>query len=244
MGPLIRWCALLTGSEQSHRSWKRNRGGVEPSGIVELTRAAQSVNPTAVVWKSDPRLPLREVYGSWGAPLDPRSMWRRVWMPSRKNSGRCFSESLSSLIFRRHGCCCSFVEPPGPISGCATFNLHRLSGMPSNTTTCGIASPDSLDSRTKVAGGQVDFVRSTWQRRTRSVECSSHQRSCPLGKLGGQFAHGASETPRKRKDDGRWVGTGAAISQLIEGVCSFWLTWVSSHRSESPCSSMPDLNSV
>ena len=37
-----------------------NRGGVEPSGIVELTRAAQSVNPTAVVWKSDPRLPLNE----------------------------------------------------------------------------------------------------------------------------------------------------------------------------------------
>ena len=37
-----------------------NRGGVEPSGIVELTRAAQSVNPTAVVWKSFPRLPLNE----------------------------------------------------------------------------------------------------------------------------------------------------------------------------------------
>ena len=25
------------------------------------------------------------------------------------------------LIFRQHGCCCSIVEPPGPISGCATL---------------------------------------------------------------------------------------------------------------------------
>ena len=37
-----------------------NRGGAEPSGIVEHTRAAQLVDPTAVVWKSDPRMPPNE----------------------------------------------------------------------------------------------------------------------------------------------------------------------------------------
>ena len=38
----------------------RNRGGAEPSGNLELTRAVQLVDPTAVVWKSDPKLPLNE----------------------------------------------------------------------------------------------------------------------------------------------------------------------------------------
>ena len=75
----------------------------------------------------------------------------------------------------------------------------------------------------RVAGGQIDVVRTTWQRRTRFVERSSHQRSRPLGKLGGQFAHGASETLRSRKDDGRWVGTGS--SQLFHSrsrVCAIF----------------------
>ena len=34
-----------------------NRGGVEPEGIVELTRRARQVRPDAVVWKGDQQLP-------------------------------------------------------------------------------------------------------------------------------------------------------------------------------------------
>ena len=54
----------------------------------------------------------------------------------------------------------------------------------------------------------------------------------------GQFAHGASETPRSRKRHAEQP----VVSQPFEGVCSLWSTWVSSHRSGSPCSSMPDLS--
>ena len=37
-----------------------NRGGVEPNGMPELTRAARSVKPDAVVWRGDPGLPLSQ----------------------------------------------------------------------------------------------------------------------------------------------------------------------------------------
>ena len=35
-----------------------NRGGIEPAGMDELTRAARLVKPDAIVWKGDPQLPL------------------------------------------------------------------------------------------------------------------------------------------------------------------------------------------
>ena len=107
-----------------------NRGGAEPSGIVELTRAAQSVHLTAVVWKSDPRLPLNERgLRVLGCPTGSPGVWRRGCLPSRKNSCRCFTKSLSSPIFGGMGCC-STAEPPGPISGCATFNLTKEDHTP------------------------------------------------------------------------------------------------------------------
>ena len=34
-----------------------NRGGVEPSGIEEMTRAARALKPEVVVWRGDPLLP-------------------------------------------------------------------------------------------------------------------------------------------------------------------------------------------
>ena len=34
-----------------------NRGGIEPEGMEDLTRAARRVKPDAVVWKGDPHLP-------------------------------------------------------------------------------------------------------------------------------------------------------------------------------------------
>ena len=34
-----------------------NRGGIEPAGMEDLTRAARMVKPDAVVWKGDPHLP-------------------------------------------------------------------------------------------------------------------------------------------------------------------------------------------
>ena len=37
-----------------------NRGGVEPSGIEEMTRAARALTPEAVVWKGDPLLPVAQ----------------------------------------------------------------------------------------------------------------------------------------------------------------------------------------
>ena len=37
-----------------------NRGGSEPAGVAELTLAARSVEPDAVVWKSDAELPLSQ----------------------------------------------------------------------------------------------------------------------------------------------------------------------------------------
>ena len=35
----------------------KNRGGIEPQGMEDLTRAARRVKPDAVVWKGDPHLP-------------------------------------------------------------------------------------------------------------------------------------------------------------------------------------------
>ena len=37
-----------------------NRGGSQPAGVVEVTLAARSVEPDAVVWKSDLELPLSQ----------------------------------------------------------------------------------------------------------------------------------------------------------------------------------------
>ena len=37
-----------------------NRGGSEPAGVAEFTFAARLVEPDAVVWKSDPELPLSQ----------------------------------------------------------------------------------------------------------------------------------------------------------------------------------------
>ena len=34
-----------------------NRGGIEPAGLDELTKAARLVKPDAIVWKGDPQLP-------------------------------------------------------------------------------------------------------------------------------------------------------------------------------------------
>ena len=72
------WCAPLSVSELSRKSWRKSCSvmpasvsitgklrcvtavGLNPSGITELSAAARLVDPTAVVWKSDPRLPSHE----------------------------------------------------------------------------------------------------------------------------------------------------------------------------------------
>ena len=138
-------------------------------------------------------------------------------MPSRKNSGRCFSESLSSLIFRWHGCCCSIVEPPGPISGCATFNLHAQQ-LDDNVWDC----------FSRLTG----FSHESLEARLTS--------SVPLGKggLGLQFT--SEKLPIGKVG---WLARRAASCfTAVRGCVQLWLTWVPSHRCGSRCSSMLDLS--
>ena len=47
-----------------------NRGGIEPAGMDELTRAARLVKPDAIVWKGDPQLfPLQQGLKVLGVPI-------------------------------------------------------------------------------------------------------------------------------------------------------------------------------
>ena len=54
---------LLTNAQihlHNGKTQVQNRGGAEPRGMPELTRAARAVKPGALVWRGDPGLPLSE----------------------------------------------------------------------------------------------------------------------------------------------------------------------------------------
>ena len=57
-----------------------NRGGVEPSGMEEITRAARVVKPDAVVWRGDPLLPFsQQGVKVLGIPIGHTEYVREFW---------------------------------------------------------------------------------------------------------------------------------------------------------------------
>ena len=207
------WYALLPGSEQSHRSWKRNCSVTPTSASITgkpkcgtvvdpvgswNSRAHLLVDPTAVVWKSDPRLP-------------PNERGLRVLGCPIGSPEVCGSEVECQPIFRRG------MGVVVPLCTRAIFWLRNV--QPAQTFWC--------------AQQHDDNVRACFSRLT-GFSCESPgarmTSSVPLGKGGlGLLSVG-------------WHGEQPVVPQPFEGVCSLWSTWVLSHRSGSPCSSMPDLS--
>ena len=68
-----------------------NRGGIEPSGVEAMTRAAQAVKPDAVVWRGNPMLPVtQQGLKVLGIPLGTRRSFNGSWITSPLNN-RCSS---------------------------------------------------------------------------------------------------------------------------------------------------------
>ena len=162
-----------------------------------IDRAAQSVDPTAVVWKSDPRWPLNE-RGLWvsgcpiGSPEYVGSCRRSsggmgVVVPLRSHQGQ--------FLVAQRSTCTDFLVCP------AARRQRVFSGL----TGFSNESPEArLTSSAPLGKG------------ARSVERSSHQRSCPLGKLGGQWSPCSSMSDLSWKRRGPNAAEKKGVSQVEE----------------------------
>ena len=172
------WYALLPGSEQSHRSWKRNcsvtptsasiTGKPKCGTVVERNPArswnsrARLVDPTAVVWKSDPRLPPNER----GSPVLGCTNLSPEYVAARLNAK---SEEQRSL-FQRIPLVADLQAAWVLLFNCGATraNLWLRNVQPAQTSVCPTARRQRVGLFfpthwvvARVAGGQVDFVRVT-----------------------------------------------------------------------------------
>ena len=83
-----------------------NRGGHEPSGAVELTRAARQEKPEAVVWRGDPMLSVcNQGLIVLGAPVgQPEFIKARLEEKSHHHQKLVWRGSPTCRMFKRRGC--------------------------------------------------------------------------------------------------------------------------------------------
>ena len=97
-----------------------NRCVSEPSSVAELTLAARLVEPDAVVWKSDPELPLSQHGLRVLGALIGHPLYIVDQLASKSAEHELLFQRIPAVedLQAAYRCCCS-VEQHAPISGCA-----------------------------------------------------------------------------------------------------------------------------
>ena len=96
-----------------------NHGGEHPVGCEALTRAAQTVDPNAMVWRGDTQLAPQQGIVVLGSPVRHEAFIMAQLSAKREEHQvlldriPCVSDVQTAL----HGCCCCSVVPQGPIVG-------------------------------------------------------------------------------------------------------------------------------
>ena len=186
-----------------------NRGGVQPSGIEEMTRAARALKPEAVVWRGDPLLPVtQQGVKVLGIPIGKQECVQEFLAHKSRQQQVLFQRIawVNDTNLRFSSCPC--VAPQGQTSGCVQSDqktqktqktlpddMTRMSGPPRDLGHSTCVSGSACVVHLVVVSGRFGFG-----------QCSSCSSRCTLGQLGRFLANGQTEEPSDRKVDDPTVG--------------------------------------